>query len=46
MGTARNGQDLLDGQRFYNERGCANCHGPNGDLVPGINFSAGQFGGR
>ena len=36
-------QDLLDGQRFYNERGCANCHGPNGDLVPGINFSAGQF---
>jgi putative heme-binding domain-containing protein len=36
-------QDLLDGQRFYNERGCANCHGPNGDLIPGINFSAGQF---
>ena len=36
-------QDLLDGQRFYSERGCANCHGPNGDLVPGINFSAGQF---
>ena len=36
-------QDLLDGQRFYSERGCANCHGPNGDLIPGINFSAGQF---
>lgn len=36
-------QDLLDGQRAYNERGCANCHGPNGDLIPGINFSAGQF---
>ena len=36
-------QDLLDGQRAYNDRGCANCHGPNGDLVPGINFSAGQF---
>jgi putative heme-binding domain-containing protein len=36
-------QDLLDGQRAYSERGCANCHGPNGDLIPGINFSAGQF---
>ena len=36
-------QDLLDGQRAYNERGCANCHGPNGDLIPGINFSAAQF---
>jgi putative heme-binding domain-containing protein len=36
-------QDLLDGQRAYNDRGCANCHGPNGDLIPGINFSAGQF---
>jgi putative heme-binding domain-containing protein len=36
-------QDLLDGQRAYSDRGCANCHGPNGDLIPGINFSAGQF---
>ena len=36
-------QDLLDGQRAYSERGCGNCHGPNGDLIPGINFSAGQF---
>jgi putative heme-binding domain-containing protein len=35
-------QDLLDGERAYRDR-CANCHGPNGDLVPGINFSAGQF---
>lgn len=34
--------DLLDGERAYRDR-CANCHGPNGDLVPGINFSAGQF---
>jgi len=34
--------DLLDGERAYRDR-CANCHGPNGDLVPGINFSQGQF---
>lgn len=34
--------DLLDGERAYRDR-CANCHGPNGDLIPGINFSAGQF---
>jgi putative heme-binding domain-containing protein len=35
-------QDLIDGERAYRDR-CANCHGPNGDLVTGINFSAGQF---
>ena len=35
-------QDLLDGERAYRDR-CANCHGPNGDLIQGINFSAGQF---
>ena len=35
-------QDLLDGQRAYGER-CATCHGPNGDLIPNINFSAGVF---
>jgi putative heme-binding domain-containing protein len=35
-------QDLLDGERAYGQR-CTTCHGPNGDLVPGINFSAGQF---
>lgn len=35
-------QDLLDGERAYRDR-CANCHGPNGDLIPAINFSAGQF---
>ena len=35
-------QDLLDGERAYGAR-CTTCHGPNGDLVPGINFSAGQF---
>src|SRR6185503_735487 len=35
-------QDLLDGQRAYGER-CATCHGPNGDLVPNINFAAGVF---
>jgi putative heme-binding domain-containing protein len=35
-------QDLIDGERAYRDR-CANCHGPNGDQVTGINFSAGQF---
>jgi putative heme-binding domain-containing protein len=35
-------QDLIDGERAYRDR-CANCHGPNGDLITGINFSAGQF---
>jgi putative heme-binding domain-containing protein len=35
-------QDLLDGQRAYSER-CATCHGPNGDLIPNIDFSRGQF---
>jgi putative heme-binding domain-containing protein len=35
-------QDLLDGGRVYSER-CATCHGPNGDLVPNIDFSRGQF---
>ncbi len=34
--------DLLDGGRAYSER-CATCHGPNGDLVPNIDFSRGQF---
>ena len=35
-------QDLLDGGRAYAER-CVTCHGPNGDLVPNIDFSRGQF---
>jgi putative heme-binding domain-containing protein len=34
--------DLLDGERAYRDR-CANCHGPNGDLIPAIDFSRGQF---
>ena len=34
--------DLLDGQRAYSER-CATCHGPNGDLIPNIDFGRGQF---
>jgi putative heme-binding domain-containing protein len=34
--------DLLDGGRAYADR-CATCHGPNGDLVPNIDFSRGQF---
>jgi mono/diheme cytochrome c family protein len=35
-------QDLLDGQRAYSER-CVTCHGPNGDLIPNIDFTRGQF---
>jgi mono/diheme cytochrome c family protein len=35
-------QDLIDGERAYRDR-CANCHGPNGDSIAGIDFSAGQF---
>ena len=34
--------DLLDGERAY-QASCANCHGANGDLVPGIDFGRGQF---
>ena len=34
--------DLLDGGRAYSER-CATCHGPNGDLVPNIDFTRGQY---
>ena len=34
--------DLLDGERAY-QASCANCHGANGDLVPNIDFSRGQF---
>jgi putative heme-binding domain-containing protein len=34
--------DLLDGERAY-QNSCANCHGPNGDLITGINLFRGQF---
>jgi putative heme-binding domain-containing protein len=34
--------DLLDGERAYGER-CVTCHGPNGDLVAGIDLGRGQF---
>jgi putative heme-binding domain-containing protein len=34
--------DLLDGERAF--RGsCANCHGPDGDLIPGIDLGRGRF---
>ncbi len=35
--------DLLDGERAYPAARCANCHGPDGDLIPGIDFGRGQF---
>ena len=37
--------DLLDGERAFRQS-CANCHGPDGNLIPGIDFSRGQFRGQ
>jgi cytochrome c oxidase cbb3-type subunit 3 len=34
--------DLLDGERAY-QNSCANCHGPNGDLITGIDLFRGRF---
>jgi len=34
--------DLLDGERAF-RNACANCHGPDGDLIAGIDLGRGQF---
>jgi cytochrome c oxidase cbb3-type subunit III len=34
--------DIENGARLY-QSSCAGCHGPNGDLVPGIDLQRGQF---
>ena len=34
--------DIENGARLY-QSSCAGCHGPNGDLVPGIELQRGQF---
>jgi putative heme-binding domain-containing protein len=34
--------DLLDGERAFRNN-CANCHGPDGDLIAGIDLGRGQF---
>jgi putative heme-binding domain-containing protein len=34
--------DLLDGERAYGAS-CVTCHGPDGNLITGIDFSRGQF---
>jgi len=34
--------DVEDGARLY-QVNCSGCHGPEGDLVPGVNFSGGKF---
>ncbi len=34
--------DLLDGERAYRSS-CANCHGPDGDLIAGIHLGRGQY---
>ena len=34
--------DIEDGQRLF-MNACANCHGPDGDAVPGVDLGHGQF---
>src|SRR5688572_15243436 len=34
--------DLLDGERAYRNT-CANCHGPDGDVIQGIDLGRGRF---
>ncbi len=34
--------DLVDGERAF-RNSCANCHGPDGDLITGIDLGRGQF---
>jgi putative heme-binding domain-containing protein len=34
--------DVEDGQRLF-VASCANCHGPDGDAVPGVDLAHGQF---
>jgi putative heme-binding domain-containing protein len=34
--------DVEDGARLY-QANCSGCHGPEGDLVSGVNFAHGQF---
>ena len=37
--------DLLDGERAYRNT-CANCHGPDGDVITGIDLAAGSSAAR
>src|SRR6185436_16691100 len=34
--------DLLDGERAFKNT-CANCHGPDGDVIAGIDLGRGRF---
>jgi putative heme-binding domain-containing protein len=34
--------DIENGSRLYNGN-CVNCHGPDGDFIPGVDFSHGKF---
>ena len=34
--------DIADGERAFSAN-CANCHGPDGDLIAGINLGRGLF---
>ena len=36
------GADIQDGARVFRQQ-CANCHGPDGDLIGGIGLTQGQF---
>ncbi|MEO8464741.1 MAG: c-type cytochrome [Gammaproteobacteria bacterium] len=47
LGTRANAQhatafDIQDGKRVF-ETSCANCHGPDGNLIAGIDFGRGVF---
>src|SRR5262245_32341563 len=34
--------DIENGARLY-QSSCAGCHGPNGEMVPGVDLRSGQF---
>jgi putative heme-binding domain-containing protein len=42
MAQHETASDLLDGERAFRST-CANCHGPDGNLIPGIDLMKGQF---
>jgi len=42
QGPAYSPADAQDGERLF-MNSCANCHGPDGDVVPGVDLEHGQF---
>jgi putative heme-binding domain-containing protein len=41
-GQHETAEDLLDGERAF-KSSCANCHGPDGDVIAGIDLGRGRF---